>query len=87
MVVICNVAGFPLDFERVDDGERTKKQSESGGERDGGEEANVDGNGLVVETLVQDWSSLDREVQHERSDCHQRMNSQLGRSCCQIGQL
>ena len=88
----CNVAGFSLELERMDDGKSTKRQNcelecENGGERDWNEEATVDGNGPVVETLALDWLPLDREVQHERSDCYQRASAQLGRSCCQNGQL
>ena len=72
-----NVAGFSLEFELVDNSQGTKGQNcelecENGGKRDRCEEATVDGNGPVVETLAQDRSPLDREVQHERSDCHQR---------------
>ena len=47
----------------------------------------MDGNRPMVETLAQDISPLDREVQHDCSDCHQRTNAQLGRSCCQNGPL
>ena len=66
-IVKNNVAVFSLEFER------TKRQNfelecENGGKRDWCEEATVDGNGPVVETLAQDRSPLDREVQHERSD-------------------
>ena len=45
------------------------------------EEAIVDGNGPVLER------PLDREVQHECSDRHQRTSAQLGRTCCQNGLL
>ena len=31
------------------------------------------------------WTSLDREGQHERSDCRQRTCAQLGRSCGKVG--
>ena len=62
-------------------------QCENGSERDWSEEATVDGNGLVVETLAQDWSPLDREVQHECVDCHKRTSALLGWSCCQNGPL
>ena len=37
----------------------------------------------MVETLAQDRSPLDREVQQECSDCHQGTSAPLGRSCCQ----
>ena len=76
----------------VDDGESTKRQNcelecENGRERDWSEEATVDGNGPMVEALAQDWSSLDREVQHERADCHPRTSARLGWSRCHIGLL
>ena len=81
-----NVAGFSLEFERVDDSQGTKRHNcelecENGGKRDWSEEATVDGSGPVVETLARDRSPLDPEVQHERSDCHRRTNTQLGRPC------
>ena len=52
-----NVTGFSLEFERVDDRQCTKRQNceleyENGGKRDWREEATVDGNGPVVETLA-----------------------------------
>ena len=55
---IDNVAGFSLESERVDDGASPKRQNfklecECGGERDRSEEATVDGNGSVVESLAQ----------------------------------
>ena len=53
--------------------------------RDWREEATMDGSGPVVETLTQDGSQMDREMQHERRVCHQRTSTQLGRSCCQNG--
>ena len=85
-----NVAGFSLEFERLDDDQGTKRENcelecENGGERDWCEEASVYGNGPVKETLAQDGSSMDREVQHERRVCHQRTSTQLGWSCCQNG--
>ena len=40
-----------------------------------------------VETMAQDRSLMDREVQHECPDCHQRSSTQLGRTCCQNGLL
>ena len=47
----------------------------------------VDGNGSVVETLAQNWTLLDREVQHECADSHERTSALLGRTCGQNGQL
>ena len=84
------VADLPLEFECLDDCQGPKRQNyslecEDGGECDWSEEATVDGNGPVVETLAQNWPSIDREVQHERVDCHQRTYAQLGWSCCQDG--
>ena len=82
--------GFPLEFECLDDGQGPKRQNcklecEGGGERHRRDKAPVDGNEPVVETVAQDWSPLDREMQHERVDCHQRTYAQLGWSCCQNG--
>ena len=59
-------------------------ERENGGKYDWCEEATLDGNRPVVETVAQDGSPMDREIQHERSNCHQRTSTQLGRSCCQI---
>ena len=56
-------------------------------ERDRSEEAVVDGNGSVVETLAQDWSPLDREMQHECADSHQGTSALLGWSRGQNGPL
>ena len=44
----------------------------------------IDGNGPVV---AQDGSPMDREMQHECADCHQRMRALLGWSRCQNGLL
>ena len=44
-----------------------------------------DGTGPVVETLAQNWTSVDRKEQHERVDGHPRTYAQLGWSCCQDG--
>ena len=46
------------------------------------EKAAMDGIEPVVETVAQNWPSLDREGQHERVDGHQRTHAQLGWSCC-----
>ena len=85
-----NVAGLPLEFECLDDGQGTERQNcelepENGGECCWSEETAMDGTGSVVETLAQDWSSMDRERQYERADCHQRTYAQLGRPCGQDG--
>ena len=40
---------------------------------------------MEMETLAQERSPLDREVQRECCDRHQRTRGQLGRSCCQNG--
>ena len=68
-----NVAGFPLEFECLDDGQGLKRhycklECEDGGERQWCEEAAVGGIGPVVETLAQNRSSVDREGQRERVD-------------------
>ena len=80
---IDTLAGCSVEFERVDDGESSKRQNfelkcENGGERDWSEAATVDGNGSVVETLAQDWSPLDREMQHGCADSHQGTSAWLG---------
>ena len=62
-------------------------ECEKCGKRDWCEAAPVDGNGSVVETLAQNWTLLDREVQHECADSHQRTRALLGRTCGQNGQL
>ena len=85
-----NVASLSLEFECLDDGQGPERQNcelecEDGGTRHWCEKTAMDGIGLVVETLAQNWTSLDREGQHERSDCHQRACAQLGRSCGQVG--
>ena len=43
------------------------------------------GAGTVVETLAQDWSSLDREMQYECAGGHERSCPQLGWTCGQDG--
>ena len=65
-----DVAGFPLELECLDDGQGTERQNcelerENGGECCWSEKAARNGAGTVVETLAQDWSSLDREMQYE----------------------
>ena len=85
-----DVAGFPLELECLDDGQGTERQNcelerENGGECCWSEEAARDGTGSVVETLAQDWSSMDREMQYECAGCHQRSYAQLGRPCGQDG--
>ena len=63
-------------------------ECENGGERGWSEAPPVDGNGAMVETLAQDRSPLDREVQHECSDCHQGTSASVwGRSRGQNGLL
>ena len=66
-----DVAGFPLELECL----RDKIASWSA----------RNGAGTVVETLAQDWSSLDREMQYECAGVHQRTYAQLGRPCGQDG--
>ena len=58
-------------------------ECEDGGKRRRCEKAAMDGSGPVVETMAQNWTSLDRQGQHEHSDCHQRTCAQLGWSCGQ----
>ena len=60
-------------------------ECEGGGERHRREEAIMDGIEAVVETMAQNWPSLDRKGQYERADGHQRTYSQLGWSFCQDG--
>ena len=45
----------------------------------------MDGTGSVVETLAQDWSSMDRERQYECAGGHKRSYAQLDRPCGQNG--
>ena len=61
-----DVAGFPLELECLDDGQGTERQNceperENGGECCWSEKAARNEAGSVVETLAQDWSSMDRE--------------------------
>ena len=61
-----NVARFSLECECLDDDQETKRQNfelgcENGGKRAWREEATMDGNGPVVETLAQDGLQMDRE--------------------------
>ena len=62
---------------------KSRAECENGGKRDWREEATMDGNAPVVETLAQDGSQMDREMQLERLVCHQRTSTQLGGSCGQ----
>ena len=85
-----DVAGFPLELECLDDGQGTERQNcelerENGGECCWSEKAARNGAGSMVETLAQDWSSMDRERQYECAGGHQRMYAQLGRPCGQDG--
>ena len=87
-----NVASFSLECEFLDDDQGPKRQNfelecENGGKREWSEKAAMDGIGPVVETLAQNWTSLDRKGQYERVDGHQRTHAQLGWSCCQDGPL
>ena len=89
---IDNMANVSVELERVDDGESPKRQDfefecENGGKRDWCESVPVDGNRSVVETLAQNWTPLDREVQREWADRHQRTCALLGRSRSQKGLL
>ena len=45
----------------------------------------VNGDGTVVETLAQDWTSLDREMQYECAGGHPRSYVQLGWTCGKDG--
>ena len=60
-----NVAGLSLEFECSDVGQGPKRQNCEleceDGERHRREEAAMDGIGPVVETLAQNWTSLDRK--------------------------
>ena len=46
--------------------------------RCGSEGPHLDRGGSVVETFAQDWSPVNREVQHECADSHQRASTLLG---------
>ena len=81
---------FPLELECLDDGQGTEGQNcelerENGGECCWSEKTARNGAGTVVETLAQDWSSLDREMQYERAGGHQRSYAQLGWTCGKDG--
>ena len=81
-----DVAGFPLELECLDDGQGTERQNcelerENGGECCWSEKTARNGAGTVVETLAQDWSSMDREMQYECAGGHQRSYAQLGWTC------
>ena len=85
-----DVAGLPLELECLDDGQGTERQNcelerENGGECCWSEKAARDGAGPVVETLAQDWSSMDREMQYECAGGHQRSYAQLGWPCGKDG--
>ena len=85
-----DVAGFPLELECLDDDQGTERQNcelerDNGGECYWSEKAARNGAGTVVETLAQDWSSMDREMQYERTGRHQRSYAQLGWTCGQAG--
>ena len=85
-----DVAGFPLELECLHDGQGTERQKcelerENGGECYWSEKAARNGAGTVVETLAQDWSSMDREMQHERAGGHQRSYAPLGWTCGKAG--
>ena len=87
---IYNVTSFSLECQCLDDDQDTKRQifeleCENGGKRDWRKEATIDGNGPVVETLAQDRSQMDPDVQYERGVGHQRTSTQLGGSCGQNG--
>ena len=78
-----DVAGFPLELECLDDDQGTERKNcelerENGGECYWSEKAARNGAGTVVETLAQDWSSMDREMQYERTGCRDRMLSWAG---------
>ena len=85
-----DVAGFPLELECLDDGQGTERQNcelerENGGECCWSEKTTRNGAGTVVETLAQDWSSMDREMQYECAGGHQRSYAQLGWTCGKDG--
>ena len=66
-------------------GQNCKLKCEDGGECCWREEAAVDGAGPVVETLAQNWSSVDCEMQYECAGGHWRSYAQLGWSCGKDG--
>ena len=86
----CGVAGFPLGLGCLDDGQGTERQNcelerENGGECCWSEKTARNGAGTVVETLAQDCSSMDREMQYECAGGHQRSHAQLGWTCGKYG--
>ena len=85
-----NIVKTTMCQECSDDGQDSKRQNcelvcEDGGERHWREKTAMDGIGPVVETLAQNWTSLDRKGHHERVDGHQRTYAHLGWLCCQDG--
>ena len=85
-----DVAGFPLELECLDDDQGTERQNcelerENGGKCYWSEKAARNGAGTVVETLAQNWSSMDREMQYERTGGHQKSYAQLGWTCGKAG--
>ena len=78
-----SLAGTSLELQRVDNDQSPERQNcelecENGGERGWSEEATIDGNGPVVETVTQNRTSMDREMQHESDNNHQRKSTWLG---------
>ena len=85
-----DVASLSMELECLDDGQGTERQNcelerENGGECCWSEKTARNGDGTVVETLAQDWSSLDREMQYECAGGHQRSYAQLGWTCGKDG--
>ena len=85
-----DVAGFSMELECLDDGQGTERQNcelerENGGKCCWSEKTAWNGDGTVVETLAQDWSSLDREMQYECTGGHPRSYAQLGWTCGKDG--
>ena len=82
-----DVAGFPLELECLDDGQDTERQKLRAGVREccWSEKAARNGAGTVVETMAQDWSPMDREMQYESAGGRQRSYAQLGWTCGKDG--
>ena len=78
-----DVAGLPLVLECLER-QNCELECENGGEC-WGEKAARNGAGTVVETLAQDWSSMDQEMQYECAGGHQRSHAQLGWPCGKDG--
>ena len=86
-----DVAGLSMELECLDDGQGTERDKIASWSARmvanvvGVKKTACNGDGTVVETLAQDWSSLDREMQYECTGGHPRSYAQLGWTCGKDG--